>query len=153
MRAIRSRTGSRMAVAAAIVLMGLMADPSFAKKGDADADAQIQAMTVELKKIEVADKRHAATAEIGKAEALRDKARSMVGDRKQREELARVLEELEATLALAQAKMIEAEKLAELEAEQQKLDATRKELAQTRGQVEQLEKEQAKIERQLGGGK
>jgi hypothetical protein len=118
-----------------------------------DAEAKLQAFTVQLKEHEVADTRHAATSELGKAEALRDKARTLTDKRSDRELLARTLDELEATLALVGAKIVHAEakaKLAEQKAEMDKISA---ELAKTKAAADELEKQQAALASQLGGGK
>ena len=138
-----------------VVLVGLAATPLFANKKDeeAEADKRIQAATVELKKLETDDERKAATAEIGKAEALRDKARSILGDRKEREALVRTLDEMEGHLALASAQIVESDAKADLGAERAKLEAAKQELATVRANVSKLEKEQAELDRQLGAQK
>jgi len=120
--------------------------------GGAD-DARLQNLSVELKKHEVADTSHAATAEIGKAEALKDKARPMVGERKDREALARTLDELEATLSLVEAKLAHAAAKSKLDVAKAKRDDIKSELAKVRTDADALEKQQAELEKKLGGGK
>jgi uncharacterized protein (DUF3084 family) len=122
--------------------------------GDAGSDdAQLQELQVELKKLQVADKDNVATQEIGKAEALRDKARSLVGDKKATQDLRWSLEELEAVVNLVQAK------ISKHEAEQA-LAAVKGQVAETQGQIkelstaaDELEKKQSELEKKLGGGK
>lgn len=152
MRTSRMRIG--LGAAGLLLSLAVLASPTVsAKKDDGQADARIQAMTVELKKLEVADTKAAATSEIGKAEALRDKARSLMGERKEREALQMTLEELEATVALAGGKIKEAGRSAELKAEKDKLHSLESALEEARTRVAALEKEQADIEKKLGGGK
>ncbi len=121
------------------------AAPTFAADDASDADAQIQSMTVQLKELDVKDKLNAATAERGQSEALVTKARSIIGERKERDVLAQTLEEAEATISLAEGKIIEAEKKA-------MLDAQKQELAATKTKLEALEAEQADLDQKLGGG-
>lgn len=154
MPSTRPRMGSKLLVAAAIATLGLASTPLFAaKKGDPEADARIQAMTVELTQLGEKDELRAATAERGQAQALIDKARSIVGERKQREALARALDELEATVALAGGKIVEAEKQKALDEQKQNLANLQQEVQQVRSDVATLEKEQAELEAKLGGGK
>lgn len=119
----------------------------------ADPEARLQAFTVQLKEQEVADTRHAATSEIGKAEALRDQARTLTEKRKDRDALVRTLDELEATLALVSAKIVHAQAKAELDEQQAKMDAVKTTLAQTKKEADALEQQQAALESKLGGGK
>ena len=90
---------------AAIVAALFFSPVAFGDEDSAGADAQLQELTVELKKLDVADKDNVATADLGKAEALRDKARTLVGDKKQTQALTWTLEELEATVAVVEAKL------------------------------------------------
>ncbi len=155
MRAPKIRTRSWTFSLAIIALLGLVtaASVSAKKKRGGEADDKIQALTVELKELDVADEHHAATSEIGQAEALRDKARSLIGERKQRELLEQTLERAEATVALASAKVVEAEKQAALDAQETQRDATNKELEAVRAAVAKLEKQQATLEKKLRGSK
>ena len=146
------RTRFTRALAAAVLAGLFVTTPLFAAD-ETDADAQIQQMTVELKELDVADERNAATAELGQVEALVAKARSIVGERREREVLQRTIEEAEATLSLAEGKMVEAEKEAMLEEQKEKLAETESELQSTRNRVDELEQEQAKLDAKLGGGK
>jgi chromosome segregation ATPase len=149
-----TRTIPRLAVASVVAALFLAGSPNVAaKKDDGSADQKIQAMTVAIKKLEVLDKRNAATAEIGQAEALRDKARSLIGKRKGRDALAATVDELEATVALAEGKIIEADKQAAVDARKAKLAQVRKELQQVNASLAKLEKEQAALQKKLGGGK
>jgi chromosome segregation ATPase len=122
--------------------------------GEGDGpDAQLEELTVELKKLDVADKSNVATAELGRAEALRDKARSLIGDKKAKEQLTWALDELEATVALVDAKIEKdaAEKaLADAKAA---VDAKQQEISSLTTETETLEKKQGALEKKLGGGK
>lgn len=118
-----------------------------------DADAKLQKLTVELKQYDVADTSHAATAELGEAESLRDKARSLIGERRERETLARALDRLEATLSLIDAKIVHAAAKAKLDAAKAKREEIRAELTKVRADADALEKQQAELEKKLGGGK
>ncbi len=142
---MRFRSIKFLAVPALAGFFIISASPSFAADDASDADAQIQSMTVQLKELEVKDKRNAATSELGQSEALVTKARSIIGERKQREVLAQTLEEAEATISLAEGKIIEADKAAMLDAEKQKL-------ATTKARLQELEAEQADLDAKLGGG-
>jgi len=135
----------------AVVGIITMATPLFA--ADGTADSQIQQMTVKVKELETEDERNAATSELGQAEALIAKARSIVGERSERDELARTLEESEATLSLAEAKIIEADKQAALDEQGAALAKVEADLKSTRLEVDELEAEQAKLDAKLGGGK
>ena len=147
-RGTRTRTLAAAAALALVVVFGASGPVA----GE-DADARLQKLTVELKEQEVADeKRHAATTDIGKAEALRDKARSL-GKRKDRDELARTLDELEGTLALVKSKIIAAEAKAKLEEQKAKMAQIKSELAKVKTEADKLEKQQAEIEKKIGGGK
>ncbi len=140
----------------ATALTGALALPIgiVAAGDDGKADERLQALTVELKKYDVADDtHHAATAELGKAEALRDKARSLMGERRERDVLARAIDELEATLSLVEAKILHADaktKLDKAKADAATLDA---EVAKVRGEADALEKQQEEMQRKIGGGK
>ena len=138
---------------AALVGLSTAASPLFAAGDEGDADSQIQQMTVELKELDVKDGRNAATSELGQAEALVAKARSIIGERKERDALERTLDEAAATLSLAEAKIIEADKQAELDEQKQLLAETESELTATRDEVAELEKVQAELDGKLGGGK
>ncbi len=138
---------------AALVGLSTAASPIFAAGDDGDADTQIQNMTVQLKELGVKDARNAATSELGQAEALVDKARSIVGERKERDALERTLDEADATLSLAEAKIIEADKKAMLDEQKQLLAETESELATTRDKVAELETVQSDLDAKLGGGK
>ncbi len=138
---------------AALVGLSTAASPLFAAGDEGEADAQIQQMTVELKELGVKDGRNAATSELGQAEALVAKARSIIGERKERDALGRTLEEAAATLSLAEAKIIEADKQAMLDEQKQILAETETELAGTRDKVAELETVQAELDEKLGGGK
>ena len=118
-----------------------------------DADARLQKLSVELKEHDVADTQHAATSELGKAEALKDKARTLVGERRERDVLESTLDELEATLSLVEAKIIHAAAKVKLDAAKAKRDKARSELAKVRNDADALEKQQAELEKKLGGGK
>ena len=67
--------------------------------------------------------------------------------------MQRTIEEAVATLSLAEGKMIEAEKQAMLEEQEQKLAATEKTLQSTRNRVSELEEVQAEIDAKLGDRK
>ena len=118
-----------------------------------DADARLQKLSVELKEQDVADTQHAATPELGKAEALRDKARTLVGERRDRDALAMTLDELEATLSLVEAKILHAAAKAKLDAAKTRREKARDDLAKVRNDADALEKQQAELEKKLGGGK
>jgi DNA repair exonuclease SbcCD ATPase subunit len=138
--------------AAALVAM-IVLGPGRAVGEDGGADARLQKLSVELKHHDVADTSHAATAELGKAEALKDKARPLIGERREREVLDRTLDELEATLSLIEAKIIQAAAKAKLDAAKAKREEIRAELAKVRSEADALEKQQAELEKKLGGGK
>jgi hypothetical protein len=154
MRTLYERTRSRpiLSVLAIALVAGLAASPAIGDdKGS--GEARLQAFTVQLKEHEVADKRHAATSEIGKAEALRDRARTLTKKRKDRDELARTLDELEATLELVAAKIVHSESKAKLDSQKVEMDEVKKQLAKTKAAADELEKKQAEIGSKLGGGK
>jgi chromosome segregation ATPase len=152
---VLSRSRKSSLGAAVIAAMLVLATGNIAVGGDdggAD-DARLQKLSVELKKHDVADTSHAATGELGKAEALKDKARPMVGERKDREALARTLDELEATVSLIEAKIAHAAAKSKLDAAKAKREGIRAELAKVRTDADALEKQQAELEKKLGGGK
>jgi chromosome segregation ATPase len=154
MRAISRDTRKRTTLAAVAfaVLLGVGGTARLAA-GD-DGEARLQKLTVDLKEKEVADeKRHAATTDIGKAEALRDKARTLVSKRRDRDALARTLDELEATLELVGAKITAAEAKAKLDEQKAKMAKVKEQLAKVKAEADKLEKQQAEIEKKLGGGK
>ncbi|MBK6916579.1 MAG: hypothetical protein IPH07_04175 [Deltaproteobacteria bacterium] len=133
----------------ALMLLG----PGRIEAADDDGDARLQKLTVELKEHNVDDTRHAATTELGKAEALRDKARTMIGERRERDALARTLDELEGTLSLIGAKIKHAAAKAGHDDAAKKRDALAAELAKVRADADALEKQQSELEKKLGGGK
>lgn len=149
----RARWRPTVAVLAIALVAGMAGNRAVAgSKDEQDPEARLQGLTVQLKEQEVADTQHAATSEIGKAEALRDKARTLTKKRKDRDALARVLDELEATLALVGAKIVHAEakaKLDEQKAEMEQLQAT---LAKTKAAADELEQKQQELSSKLGGG-
>lgn len=139
----------------ATVLTGALALPVgvVAAGDDGKADQRLQALTVELKKYDVADTHHAATAELGKAEALRDKARSLMGERRERDALARAIDELEATLSLVEAKILHADAKAKLDKAKIDADGLEAEVSKVRAEADALEKQQDEMTKKLGGGK
>lgn len=139
--------------AAALVAMIVLGPGRVAVGEDGGADARLQKLSVELKQHDVADTSHAATAELGKAEALKDKARPLIGQRREREVLDRTLDELEATLSLIEAKIVQAAAKAKLDAAKAKREELRAELAKVRSEADALEKQQAELEKKLGGAK
>lgn len=148
----RARWRPNLSALTIALVAGLAASPAVGDEKD-DAEAKLQTFTVQLKEHEVADTRHAATAELGKAEALRDKALGLTDKRSDRDALVRTLDELEATLAVVGAKIVHAEakaKLAEQKAEMEKITA---ELTKTKAAADELEKQQAALSSKLGGGK
>jgi hypothetical protein len=145
MRAPFKTNRSRTLLAALAIAMLVMLGDSRSAVGD-EADARLQKYTVQLKEHEVADTRKAATTEIGKAEALRDKARTLMQKRKDRDALAQTLDELEATVALVGAKIVHAEAKAKHDEQKERLEKTRAELDEVQAEAEKLEKK-------LGGGK
>jgi cob(I)alamin adenosyltransferase len=147
----RARSRPTMAVLAIAMVAGL-AGPAVGEEKD-DGEARLQAFTVQLKEHEVADTRHAATSEIGKAEALRDKARTLTEKRSDREALARTLDELEATLALVGAKIVHASAKAKLDEQESKMNELEAQVAKTKAEADKLEKQQAELSSKLGGGK
>lgn len=148
----RSRSRPTFSVLAIALVAGLAASPAIGDE-DGDAEAKLQAYTVKLKEHEVADKRHAATSEIGKAEALRDKARTLTKKRSDREELGRTLDELEATLELVAARIVHAEARAQLDAQKVEMEEVQKQLTKTKAAADDAEKKQAEIAGKIGGGK
>ena len=152
MRAISTGTRMRTLATAAAFALVVVVGATRPVWGE-DADARLQKLTVELKEQSVADeKRHAATTDIGKAEALRDKARSL-GKRKERDERDRTLDELEGTLALVKAKIIAAEAKAKLDEQKAQQAQIKSELAKVKAEADKLEKQQAEIEKKIGGMK
>lgn len=145
----RIRAALRVGVVA-LALVGIARTASSAD--DKEADARLQKLTVVLKQHDVGDTRKAATAEIGKAEALRDKARAAIGQRKEREALARTLDELEGTLSLVEAKIKASEAKAKLEAAKAKRAEIKAQLAKIRAEADDLEKQQQDVQKKLGGG-
>jgi hypothetical protein len=148
----RARSRPTMAVLAIAMVAGLAGSRSAVGEED-DGEARLQAFTVQLKEQEVADTRHAATSEIGKAEALRDKARQLTEKRSDREVLDRTLDELEATLALVGAKIVHASAKAKLDEQKAKMGEIKSKLAKTKTTADELEKKQADMASKLGGGK
>lgn len=149
----RARSRPIRAAATLALVVGLISSRPAVGEDKVDAEARLQAYTVQLKEHEVADTRHAATTEIGKAEALRDKARTLTDKRSDREELARVLDELEATLALVGAKLVHAEAKAKLDAQKDEMTELKGQLAKIKASADELEKKQQALESKLGGGK
>ena len=149
-RARRHRTASRW-LGSLLVAVALVASSRLDARGPDHADARLQELTVELKKQDVNDSHHAATAELGQAEALRDKARSLIGERRQKRQLARTLDELEATIALASAKIVAAEAKAKLDKATDRADKIRSELARIQKHAYELEKAGEQLQQRLGG--
>lgn len=147
----RARSRPTLSVLAIAIVAGL-AGPAVGDEKD-DGEAKLQAFTVKLKEQEVADTRHAATSEIGKAEALRDKARTLTEKRSDRDALVRTLDELEATLELVAAKIVHAESKAKLDAMKSEMEAVKATLKKTKAAADELEKKQAELGSKLGGGK
>ena len=144
----------RTLAAAAVLALLAFGTGRDAIGGDDDgADARLQKLSVDLKEYNVADTGHAATAELGKAEALRDKARTLMGERREREVLAQTLDELEATASLIDAKIIAAAAKNKLTAAQKKRDELRGDVKQTQADADKLEQQQSDLEKKLGGGK
>ncbi len=141
MRALFNKNRSAAILGAfAIATLVWVGGSRFAVGADtAEADARLQKYSVELKEHEVADTLKAATSEIGKAEALRDKARTLMKKRKDRDELARTLDELEATVSLVGAKIIHSQAKAKHDEVKGNLDKVRAELDQVQTEAEQLE--------------
>lgn len=148
----RARSRPTPSVLALALVLGLAASPAAGDEKDA-GEAKLQALTVKLKEHEVADTRHAATTEIGTAEALRDKARTLTDKRSDRDALARALDELEATLELVGAKIVHAEAKAKLAEQQAEMKKIKTELEKTKAAADELEKQQAALGSKLGGGK
>ena len=149
----RARSRPTLSVLAIAIVAGLAGSrPAVGDEKD-DGEARLSAYTVKLKEQEVADKSHAATGEIGKAEALRDKARTLTEKRSDREELTRTLDELEATLELVDAKIVHAEAKAKLADQKGKMELVKGKLAKTKASADELEKKQAELSSKLGGGK
>ncbi len=153
MPSANSTSTARTALGAGLLALLLLGPGRTHAADDGDADARLQKLAVSLKEQNVADTRHAATAELGKAEALRDKARTLIGERRERETLGRTLDELEGTLSLVGAKIKHAEAKAKLDEAKQKRDALKAELAKVKADADALEKQQAELEKKLGGGK
>lgn len=140
-------------LAGATLVFGLMLSPVAFGDEDSSADAQLQELTVELKKLDVADKDNVATAELGKSEALRDKARALVGDKKQSLALTRTLEELEATVALVEAKLAKHQAKLTLAEKEKELTAKKGEVDSLTSEVDKLEEKRTELEKQLAGAK
>ncbi len=153
MRTLYERARPTMAALTIVMVAGLAGSRPALGDEKADVEARLQALTVQLKKHEVADTTHAATSEIGKAEALRDKARSLSDKRRDREAMAHTLDELQATLALVGAKIVHAETKAKYDAQKTKMKEATNALARTKASADDLEQQQAQLERKLGGGK
>ncbi len=152
MRTLYERARSRPTLSVlAIAIVASLAGPAVGE--EKDDEARLSAYTVKLKEQEVADTRHAATGEIGSAEALRDKARTLTEKRSDRDALARTLDELEATLELVAAKIIHAEAKAKLAEQKTKMDQVKAKLAKTKVAADELEKKQSELSSKLGGGK
>jgi len=132
------------------MVAGLVGSPALGDE-DADAESRLQALTVQLKEKDVADERNAATAELGKGEALRDQARTLTDKRSDREMLVRTLDELEATLSLIGAKIIHADAKAALDAQKAEMKSVEQALAKTKAAADALEKQQADLSSKLGG--
>lgn len=153
MRALIRRSRSAPLLAAlSLSMLAVLARPAGAAD-DEDADARLQKFTVQLKEHEVADTRHAATSELGKAEALRSKALTLMKKRKDRDALARTLDELEATVSLIGGKIAHAEAKAKLDEQKAKMAGIKAELAKVKAEADKLEQEQQSLEKKLGGGK
>ena len=73
--------------------------------------------------------------------------------RKNRDELARTLDELEATLELSAARIVHAESRAQLDAQKVEMEEVQKQLTKTKAAADDAEKKQAEIAGKLGGGK
>lgn len=155
MGTLYQRARSRPTLAALTIAMvaGLTLSRPAAGDEKVDAEAKLQAFTVQLKEHEVADTRHAATSELGKAEALRDKARTLTDKRKDRDALLRTLDELEATLELVGAKIVHAEAEAKLDAQKTAMQEVQDKLAKTKVAADEAEKKQAELAGKIGGGK
>ena len=156
MRAMRSQNARRSRlrefVAAAALALAIVGAgrPAVAE----DAEARLEQLTVKLKEYEVADeKRHAATSEIGKAEALRDKARTLTKKRKDRDALGRALDELDGTIALVGSTIVAAEAKAKLDEQKAKMTKTKADLAEVRAKADKLEQQQAEMQKKIGGAK
>ncbi len=140
--------------AAAVIALTIFGVGRVAIGGDDDgSDARLQKLSVALKEASVADTSHAATAEIGKAEALRDKARSLMGERRERDALAQTLDELDGTVSLIDAKILHAGAKAKLDAAQKQRDGLKAEVKKVQADADALEQQQADLEKKLGGGK
>jgi chromosome segregation ATPase len=155
MRTLYERARSRPTLAALAIAMAAGLAGSRPAVGDEkdDAEGKLQAFTVQLKEHEVADTGHAATSEIGKAEALRDKARTLTEKRSDRDTLTRTLDEFEATLALIGAKIVHASAKAKLDETKAKMNETKAKLAKTKASADELEKKQSALSSKLGGAK
>ena len=149
----RARSRPSLATLAITMIAGLALSRPAAGDEKVDVEAKLEAFTVQLKEHEVADTRHAATSEIGKAEALRDKARTLTEKRKDRDQLIRTLDELEATLELVGAKIVNSEAKAKLDEQRAAMKELQAELAKTKAAADELEQQQAALESKLGGGK
>ncbi len=148
-RGPRLRKVIASAVLALVVVVGI-GRPAVGE----DAEARLEALSVKLKEHSVADeKRHAATTEIGKAEALRDKARTLTKKRSDRDELARTLDELDGTVALVGAVIIHAEAKAKMDEQKAKMAKVKADLAEVQAKADKLEAQQAEMEKKIGGAK
>lgn len=141
----------RTAAVASVALVLGLAVTTVAFGDDAGPDAQLQELSVELKKLEVADKDNVATQEIGKAEALRDKARSLIGDKKSAQDLRWSLDEFEALVSLIEAKVGKHEAEQTLAAAKKQVDDTQAKIKELTATADQLEKKQSELEKKLGG--
>jgi hypothetical protein len=149
----RARSRPTLSVLAIALVAGLAGSRPAIGDEDDNGEARLSTYTVKLKEHEVADTRHAATSEIGKAEALRDKARTLTEKRSDRDALTRTLDELEATLSLVEAKIIHAEAKAKLADQKGKMELVKGKLAKTKASADELEKKQSELGSKLGGGK
>jgi hypothetical protein len=142
-----------LAALAIAMVAGLAGSRPAAGDEKDDAEARLSELTVKLKEHEVADTRHAATSEIGKAEALRDKARTLTDKRSDRDALDRALDELEATLSLVDARIVHAAAKAKLDEQKTKMKELQATLTKTKAAADELEKKQQSMATKLGGGK
>jgi hypothetical protein len=148
-------TPKRFAGFAGVTLVAaLVAAPvAFGDDDEGGADAQVQELTVELKKLEVADTDHVTTEQLGKGQALRDKARTLVGNKKATQDLEWTLDELEAVVALSHAKIDKHEAQKVVEDKKATLAGKRGEFDTMTKTVADLEAKRTKLESQLAGGK
>lgn len=142
----------QLTVGATLIAL-LLLGPGRIEAADDNGDARLQKLTVELKEHNVADTSHAATKELGTAESLRDKARTLIGQRRERDALTRTLDELEGTLSLVGARIKHAAAKSAHDDAAKKRDALTAELSKVRADADALEKQQSELEKKLGGGK